>query len=198
MPGLLDRDILAALGTPIDERFARAQLRGQIARLERELAGLHGDAFGRVELEPPQPPSATSGEPRLLDLGELEAVRDRLATRVADACQTLAQRDQIETDNRELLRAMLAAPADFKWVVISRSDVGEPGCGGWHSRPRLGAIGLLMGWWRVKVSSGCPLAGRLAAVEQEAQAEDQGKGQGSKPPGVAESDAPAGTCPATA
>ena len=27
-----------------------------------------------------------------------------------------------------------------------------------------------MGWWRVKVSSGCPLAGRLAAVEQEAQA----------------------------
>jgi hypothetical protein len=28
---------------------------------------------------------------------------------------------------------------------------------------------MLMGWWRVKVSSGCPLAGRLAAVEQEAQ-----------------------------
>ena len=26
-----------------------------------------------------------------------------------------------------------------------------------------------MGWWRVKVSSGCPLAGRLAAVEQEAR-----------------------------
>jgi hypothetical protein len=25
---------------------------------------------------------------------------------------------------------------------------------------------MLMGWWRVKVSSGCPLSGRLAAVHQ--------------------------------
>ncbi|MDX6625239.1 MAG: hypothetical protein QOE56_228 [Solirubrobacterales bacterium] len=198
MPDLLDRDSFAALGTPVDERLARAQLRGQIARLERALAGLHGDAFGRVEVEQPQPPSATHGEPRLLDLGGLEAVRDRLATRVADARQILARRDQTEDDNRELLRAMLAAPAEFKWVVISRSDVGEPGCGGWHSRPRLGPIGLLMGWWRVKVSSGCPLAGRLAAVEQKAQAEEQGKGQGSKPPSDAESDVWAGPCSATA
>ena len=67
---------------------------------------------------------------------------------------------------------MLAAPADFKWVQVSRADLGEPGCGHWHSRPRLGPLGMLMGWWRVKVSSGCPLAGRLAAVEQE---EAQGK-----------------------
>jgi hypothetical protein len=60
---------------------------------------------------------------------------------------------------------MLAEPAAHPWVYISRHDVGEPGCGGWHSRPRLGPLGMLMGWWRVKVSSGCPLAGRLAAVE---------------------------------
>jgi hypothetical protein len=25
-------------------------------------------------------------------------------------------------------------------------------------RPRLGLIGMLMGWWRVVISSGCPLA----------------------------------------
>jgi hypothetical protein len=25
-------------------------------------------------------------------------------------------------------------------------------------RPRLGLIGMLMGWWQVKLSSGCPLA----------------------------------------
>ena len=62
---------------------------------------------------------------------------------------------------------MLAAPADYKWLRISRADVGEPGCGHWHSRPRLGPLGMLMGWWRVKVSSGCPLSGRLAAVERE-------------------------------
>ena len=62
---------------------------------------------------------------------------------------------------------MLAAPEKHKWLRISRADVGEPGCGHWHSRPRLGPLGMLMGWWRVKVSSGCPLSGRLAAVERE-------------------------------
>jgi hypothetical protein len=60
---------------------------------------------------------------------------------------------------------MLAAPQDYKWVQVSRQDLGLHGCGHWHSRPRLGPIGMLMGWWRVKVSSGCPLSGRLAAVE---------------------------------
>ena len=52
---------------------------------------------------------------------------------------------------------MLAKPADFKWLRISRADVGQPGCGSWHSRPRFGLLGMLMGWWRVKISSGCPL-----------------------------------------
>ena len=62
---------------------------------------------------------------------------------------------------------MLTAPEKHKWLRISRADIGEPGCGHWHSRPHLGPIGMLMGWWRVKVSSGCPLSGRLAAVERE-------------------------------
>jgi hypothetical protein len=30
-------------------------------------------------------------------------------------------------------------------------------------RPRLGLIGMLMGWWQVKLSSGCPLAGGRGA-----------------------------------
>jgi hypothetical protein len=71
------------------------------------------------------------------------------------------------TRNRELLRQMQTSPASYKWVQISRADIGEHGCGHWHSRPRLGPLGMLMGWWRVKVSSGCPLPGRLAAVEQQ-------------------------------
>ncbi len=113
--------------------------------------------------------AALAAEPRILDLGELERLRDELAERVAEARLTLRERARVETGNRELLRKMLEAPADYKWVKISRDDVGEPGCGAWHSRPRLGPIGMLMGWWRVKVSSGCPLAGRLAAVEREAE-----------------------------
>ena len=35
-------------------------------------------------------------------------------------------------------------------------------------------LGAVMGWWRVKISSGCPLAGRLEAVDHEVQARQAG------------------------
>jgi hypothetical protein len=164
MASLLERDSFKALEVGVDERLARNELRRQIGRLERELAGLFAEAFGRVELDRGIATGAV--EPRILDLGELERLRDELAERVAAARLRLAERARVETDNRQLLRALLASPADFKWVRVSRADIGEPGCGAWHSRPRLGPIGMLMGWWQVKVSSGCPLSGRLAAVER--------------------------------
>jgi hypothetical protein len=167
MPDLLVRDSLTELHVEVDERLARAELRRQVGHLERELASLFAEAFGRVEI--PHRVGAVAGEPRVLGLGELEQLRDDLAERVAEAQLALRERARVETRNHELVRQMLASPADFKWVQVSRSDLGLPGCGHWHSRPRLGPIGMLMGWWRVKVSSGCPLAGRLAAVEQEAQ-----------------------------
>ncbi|MBA3865808.1 MAG: hypothetical protein H0X42_05610 [Solirubrobacterales bacterium] len=164
MADLLERDSFTELHVGVDESLARAQLRRQIGRLERELASLFAEAFGRVELD--HRLVAVAAEPRLLDLGELEGLRDGLAAQVSDARLTLFERARVETDNRELLRRMLESPAEFRWVRVSRADIGEPGCGAWHSRPRLGLIGMLMGWWRVKVSSGCPLAGRLAAVER--------------------------------
>lgn len=168
MPVLLRQEDFTGLDRVVDEREARLQLRRQISRLEAELAGLFGDAFGHTEV--PHQVAAAAAVPRVLDLGELEAVRDSLADRVAEARQALVGRERVEADNRELLRKMLVAPRDYKWVRVSRADIGEPGCGAWHSRPWLGPIGMLMGWWRVKVSSGCPLAGRLAAVEHEAEA----------------------------
>lgn len=171
MPAAL-KDRFTGLDVAIDERGARLQLRQQISRLEAELAGLFGDAFGHTEV--PHQVEALTAAPRVLDLGELEAVRDSLADRIAEARQALGERALVERDNRELLRKMLVAPQEYKWVRISRADVGEPGCGAWHSRPVLGLIGMLMGWWRVKVSSGCPLAGRLAAVERKAQARQAG------------------------
>jgi hypothetical protein len=169
MPDLLERNGFNGLHVEVDERLARHELRRQVGRLELELAGLFAEAFGRVEVDHRVGPVAA--EPRLLDLGELERLRDDLADRVAEARIGLARQATVETRNRELLEKMLAAPSDFKWVKISRADVGEPGCGAWHSRPLLGPLGMLMGWWRVKVSSGCPLAGRLAAVEREGQAQ---------------------------
>jgi hypothetical protein len=177
MPDLLERDTLAGLRAGADEHLARAELRRQIGRLERELAGLFGEAFGRVEVACDV--QAAPATPRALDLGGLERVRDALATRIAEARRALRERIEVETRNRELLREMLAKPDEFKWLWISRHDVGEPGCGGWHSRPRLGMLGMLMGWWRVKVSSGCPLSGRLAAVEQQTQ---EGQAPGPAPP----------------
>ena len=165
MPDLLDRGAVNRLpfvtqrvtkgqGFEADEARARAELRRQIGKLEGEIAGLVAEGMGRVEV--PYRVDAT-GPPRVLDLGELEEVRDALASRLTEAHRALAERAFVEEANRELLQDMLAAPERYRWVRVSRADVGEPGCGHWHSRPRLGPLGMLMGWWRVKVSSGCPL-----------------------------------------
>lgn len=164
MPDLLDRDTLTALRVGGDERLARAELRRQIGRLEHELSRLSVEAFPRLELDTVVP--AHFAEPRVAGLEQLEQVRDALAERIATARLALRNQSVVETSNRELLRRMLASPSEYKWLRISRADIGEPGCGHWHSRPRLGPLGMLMGWWRVKVSSGCPLSARLAAVER--------------------------------
>lgn len=167
MPDLLERETHTVLRVDGDERLARAELRRQIGRLELQLGALFADAFPRLRIDAEV--AAVSSEGRALDLGELEAVRDSLAARIAVSRRQLQDRAELETRNRELLERMLATPAEHKWLRISRADVGEPGCGHWHSRPRLGPLGMLMGWWRVRVSSGCPLSGRLAAVERETQ-----------------------------
>ena len=167
MPDLLDREIRTELRVDGDEQLARAELRRQIGRLEAQLGSLFADAFPRLRIDAGV--AAVSSEPRALGLGDLEAIRDSLATRIGAARRQLQERAELETRNRELLERMLDAPAEHKWLRISRTDVGEPGCGHWHSRPRLGPLGMLMGWWRVRVSSGCPLSGRLAAVERERQ-----------------------------
>ncbi|HET8537568.1 MAG TPA: hypothetical protein VFL73_10360 [Solirubrobacteraceae bacterium] len=122
-----------ALDTPVvDERAARADLRAQIAALEARGA--------RVRAR---------GGPHLLSLGELERVRDGLAARpqpvVAD-----------HEAARVRLERMLADPAAHRWERVSLAELGEPGCGVYAVRPRLGLIGMLAGWWQVKLSSGCP------------------------------------------
>jgi len=164
MPDLLERGTRSELRLGGDEKLARRELRRQIGRLEAQLASLLADAFQRVQIDTAIP--SISSAPRALDLGELEAIRDSLADRIAEARLQLRTQDELETRNRELLERMIESPVDFKWVQISRDDIGAPGCGHWHSRPRFGLLGMLMGWWRVRVSSGCPLPGRLAAVER--------------------------------
>ncbi|MGB2712011.1 MAG: hypothetical protein WBC33_10890, partial [Conexibacter sp.] len=90
--------------------------------------------------------------------GELERIRDELAERVYAVREVHAARAAREARMRELLERMLRDPGRHRFVRITQADVGAHGCGAWHVRPRLGLIGMLMGWWHVKLSSGCPLA----------------------------------------
>jgi alpha-D-ribose 1-methylphosphonate 5-triphosphate synthase subunit PhnG len=142
-------------GTSVDERAARAQLRRQIARLETQLSDVVVSAFpyGPVQIGGPVP-----GGPQVLDLGELERVRDALAARLAAARAQLDERGERQAACRALLERMLLEPDRHRFIRVANRDLGEPGCGVWHVRPRLGLIGMLAGWWQVKLSSGCPLA----------------------------------------
>jgi hypothetical protein len=141
-------------GVEIDEAAARRTLRTQIARLESELGAAFTSAFPRVGLEWSVP---SRGGPRILGLGELEALRDDLAERLAEVRRQLAEHAEREDEDRRLIERMLADPASYKWVRVTNADLGLPGCRNWHVRPRLGLVGMLMGWWEVKLSSGCPL-----------------------------------------
>ncbi len=76
----------------------------------------------------------------------------------ARARVTIAERAEVQAANRVPLERMLLEPGELPLRADRPSDLGEPGCGVWQVRPRLGLIGMLMGWWQVKLSSGCPLA----------------------------------------
>jgi hypothetical protein len=138
-----------------DERAARADLRRQIAAMELALARLFGSAFPRKNIDFAV---LGMGGPRMLSVDELENVRDGLAARIQGVKADLHEHAVVEEANRELIEEMTADPASYKWVRVYNEDIGEPGCKHWHAKPRWGVLGLLLGWWRVKISSGCPLA----------------------------------------
>ncbi len=150
------REALADEHGAIDERAARRMLRTQIAKLEHELAVATGSARARDGIVWTIGAAGAARGPRLLGLGELERTRDALARRLHEVRATLAARAEREARNRELLEQMLLVPGHHRFRRISAADIGEPGCGVWHVRPRLGLLGLLMDWWQVKLSSGCP------------------------------------------
>jgi hypothetical protein len=140
----------------VDEGSARRTLRDQIARLERQLAETQFSAFPHTVLDT-DVPTGTSG-PRLLGLAELEAHRDALQAKLHAARKAHELRGLQQEHNRVLLERMLLEPKKHKFARLHRSEVGMGGCGAYQVRPRLGLIGMLMGWWHVKLSSGCPLA----------------------------------------
>src|SRR5690242_19795298 len=83
------------------ERAARRTLRRQIAQLEKKLSDAYVTAFRMGGLDHPTVGTAT--QPRLLDLGELEQVRDELADRLRAARVTIAERADAQQASRLLL-----------------------------------------------------------------------------------------------
>ena len=142
--------------TETDERAARRSLLDQIARLESELAALFCSTYPRTGFDWRV---RSRGGPRIMSLVELEQVRDDLAGKLQENRRALTDRTYLEEKHRRHIEQMLLEPEKHKWVRIGNEDIGEPGCKHWHVRPRWGLLGMLMNWWRVRISSGCPLAG---------------------------------------
>jgi uncharacterized small protein (DUF1192 family) len=150
------QDLTVGLVTDADERAARRTLRDQIARLEAQLAdGVAASLATKAAV-----PFAVAGAhgPRVLGIAELERVRDDLADRLAQARRVLTERGLEQERARVRLEHMLLAPGRHRFERVAAAELGEGGCGVYQVRPRLGLIGMLAGWWHVKLSSGCPLA----------------------------------------
>jgi DNA-binding transcriptional regulator YhcF (GntR family) len=142
-----------------DELAARRELRRQIGKLEAELA-----AYRRDDEPPARPRRVGDAAPRVAGTEELERTRDELLARLAAARAAAARRALGERRAREVRDEMVRDPAAHRWEVVSATEAGEEGCREWEARPWLGPLGTLMGWWRVKVSGGCPLPAPLAAA----------------------------------
>jgi hypothetical protein len=126
----------------VDEAAARRDLRRQVARLEAQLER--------------RAPGIGSGGPRLLGLAELSDARDALAHAVAHEQTQNRQRADGIAHHQQLLEDALANPRRHKWLRIPLVALGEPACGAYEVRPRLGLLGMLAGWWEIRLSSGCP------------------------------------------
>ena len=141
----------------VDERPARRAHRAQVARLEEERAGLLCSAWPSAGvLIHPEEARGGSGGARTLSIGELEALRDRLEAELRAAKRVLAERTAAEEESRRLREEMLLHPEEHVGTVVTNAELGEPGCTRYEVRPRMGLLGMLMRWWRVVVSSGCP------------------------------------------
>jgi hypothetical protein len=139
----------------VDERAARAELRDQIARLEEQLAGHVTSSF---PLSPRVPRiGGERGGARMQTLTDLEERRDALADALAEMRRELDALGRRQEKARGRMERIMLDPAAHPWERVTHEDIGEPGCRQYHARPRLGFLGLLMDWWCVRISSGCPL-----------------------------------------
>jgi DNA-binding transcriptional regulator YhcF (GntR family) len=144
---------LPDLELPSDEPGARRELRRQIARLETQLAS-YPEARREGETAHPllRPKAHVAG------VAELEAVRDELMERLKRARLAAERTGARESRARAHRESMIRDPEAHRWEYVGNEEAGDPSCGETRVVPRYGPLGVLMNWWRVKVSGGCPLA----------------------------------------
>lgn len=144
----LDDPVLLQTGLAQRREFMR-----HIERLELDLQQVLSALTPRNR---PQHSSAGKARPHLLSLTELELVRDALAIELSHAEDVLAVQIHSRHEKRSLLKRMTEEPVKFRWARVTTVDLGEPGCRSWEVVPKLGPVGMLANWWRVRISSGCP------------------------------------------
>lgn len=172
---------------PPSELAAKRSLKAQIAKLDRALSCLVVEGFPHIAPLPRLPnrggdrPRLRGDQsarlrgpergPRLLSLEQLETQRDALVVQLREVELATAARVEHERRARQLFEGMKLEPGRYRFYKLRAADLGEAGCGVWHVRPRLGLIGMLAGWWHLKLSSGCPLAKGRRPVRRPRAAE---------------------------
>lgn len=141
---------LPDVGREADEAAARRELRRQIGRLEAQLAS-YPEARAGSDRHPLLRPKA-----HVAGVEELEAVRDGLIELLKDARAKVERKGERQSRARGRREHIIGDPEAHRWQRVSREEAGDPGCGETRAVPRFGPIGAIAGWWRVKVSSGCP------------------------------------------
>jgi DNA-binding transcriptional regulator YhcF (GntR family) len=152
-PERVSSTTLPDLEKDADEVEVRRELRRQIARLEEELAGYARDLRRGDPGHPLLQPQA-----HVAGVAELEEIRNRLLEQLAEVRGKQTRKANRQRRARQHVEEMTREPEGHKWQWVSNEELGEPGCKTWRVTPRYGPVGALMGWWRVKVSSGCPLS----------------------------------------
>lgn len=149
-----------------DSRAIRSALREQIGRLEHEISSYAWNDPGS-----PQPgwPRGTEPVGRLVGVEELERTRAELIDRLRRLRGEAARRGSSQQQVRAHVAKMLSDPARHRWEMVDSAATGDPGCKNWRVVPAWGPVGAIMGWWRVKVSSGCPSTEPLAAEARDDQ-----------------------------
>jgi DNA-binding transcriptional regulator YhcF (GntR family) len=142
---------LPDVGRAADEAAARRELRRQIGRLEAQLASYPETATKEDPTHPLLRPKA-----HVAGVGELEEVRDRLIERLKRARADADRQGKRQSRARGRRETIIGDPESQRWQRVGNEECGDPGCGETRAVARFGPIGALAGWWRVKVSSGCP------------------------------------------